>query len=82
MSARNTIINNIIKFSVNDEKLEQKESNHEFKSKMEEIKLKIKIKAAKKKMREDIFKKVDWQMKRLPSLARALNGVFVSEKNK
>ena len=82
VSARNTIINNIIEFSVNDEKLEQKESNHEFKSKMEEIKHKIKIKAAKKKMREDNFKKVDWQMKRLPSLARALNGVFVSEKNK
>ena len=31
-------------------------------------------------MRDDNFKIVDWQMKRLPTLARALNGVFVSEK--
>ena len=47
---------------------------------MDKIKHNIKIKGNKKKMREDNFKKVDWQMKRLPSLARALNGIFVSEK--
>ena len=47
---------------------------------MEEIKHEIKIKGVKKKMREDNFKKVDWQMKMMPNLARALNGVFVSEK--
>ena len=33
-------------------------------------------------MCEDNFKKVHWQIKWLPNFARALNGVFVSEKNK
>ena len=32
-------------------------------------------------MRNDNFKKVDWQMKRLPNLARALND-FLFQKNK
>ena len=80
MSALNTMNDNILKFCETEENLEQEESNREFKSKFEEIKHKIISKGVKKKMRNDNFKKVDWQMKRLPNLARALNEFFCFRK--
>ena len=50
VSAQNTKINNILKFSDTEENQEQEKSNREFQSILEEIKHRNKIKSSKKKM--------------------------------
>ena len=43
------------------------------------LKKKIEKKSEKKAKREKKFGQIDWQMKRLPKLARAVNAIFCSE---
>ena len=59
VSACDTINNNIYKFSDSEEDHEEIDVDQLFETKFEEIKHKLKLKAVKKKKREDNFKKID-----------------------
>ena len=48
-------------------------------SKYEQIEKHIKIKQAKKSKREEKLKQIDWQLKRMPELARKINHIFIKE---
>ena len=85
-TAKQTIMENIVKFSDEDDNdddqlyLEVLESNQNFTSGFERLKNLIEIKRIKKERREKKFAQIDWQAQRLDKLARLVNKIFVSEK--
>ena len=85
-NARQTIVENIVKFSDDDDNgdndlfLEVLESNHKFTSGFERLKNILQIKSMKKKKIENKMKHIDWQLLRLERLARLVNKIFLSEK--
>ena len=85
-NARQTIVENIVKFSDDDDNgdndlfLDVLESNHKFISGFERLKNIIQIKSMKKKKRENKMKHIDWQLLRLERLARLVYKIFLSEK--
>ena len=77
-SAKQVLEENIVAFS-SDEYDVDENINSEETSPFSKIKEKIRKKSYKKQRRQHKFNKVDWQKKRLPQLARAVNSVFISE---
>ena len=85
-TAKQTIMENIVKFSDEDDNdddqlyLEVLESNQKFTSGFERLKNLIEIKRIKKERKEKKLAQIDWQAQRLDKLARLVNKIFVSEK--
>ena len=85
-TAQQTIMENIVKFSDEDDNdddhlyLEVLESNQKFTSGFERLKNIIENKRIKKERREKKFTQIDWQAQRLDRLARLVHKIFVSEK--
>ena len=78
-SAMEILEKNILQFSDNEETDEEHEDDKNL-DKFSILLKKVKKKSDKKAKREKKFRKIDWQLKRLPQLARAINNVFISEK--
>ena len=83
-TAKETIIDNIIKFDNDDTSQDLKDSEEDepagmFISKFEELKKKIKRKNLIKKRREQNFKQIDFQLKRMNQLINLVNKIFLSE---
>lgn len=83
-TAKETIIENIIKFDNDDTSQDLKDSEEDepagmFISKFEELKKKIKRKNLIKKRREQNFKQIDFQLKRMNQLINLVNKIFLSE---
>ena len=85
-TAQQTIMENIVKFSDEDDNdddhlyLEVLESNQKFTSRFERLKNIIENKRIKKERREKKFTQIDWQAQRLDRLARLVHKIFVSAK--
>ena len=74
-SAMEILKQNIVQFSDDEEDIEQDENQNPFAKLMQ----KIQKKTEKKARRAKRFGQIDWQLKRLPKLARAVNSVYCSE---
>ena len=78
-SSKDTIVNNIIKFSDSEEE-ENGEESINFNAKFEAIENKVMKNARKREKRIKKIKKINFLSKRLPNLARKINAYFLSEK--
>lgn len=78
-SAKQVLEENIEVFS-SDESAVDENINAEEKSQFSKIREKIRKKSRRKQIRQQKFNNIDWQKKRLPALARAVNTVFTLEK--
>ena len=70
---------NIARFSDDEEEEIEQDENMENMDSFAKLKKKIEKKSKKKAKREKKFGQIDWQMKRLPKLARAVNAIYCSE---
>ena len=77
-SAKETIMENIMKFEEESDNGEEVIEDNEAPF-FERLKKKIEMKNAIKKKRELKMKTIDWQLKRLPTLARLIHNIFISE---
>jgi hypothetical protein len=82
VSAKDTIMKHIVQFNDSEESVEEENKIARPKTKYEEIAQKIKNRTAHKNKRDAQFQKIDWQKKRLPDLARAVNAVFNIEQKR
>ena len=79
-NAKQTIVDNIVKFSDDDEDLEEIGPEPIFSSTFEKLKYSIQKKSMKKNRRALKIKQIDWQLQRLGGLTTLINKVFVAEK--
>ena len=79
LTAKDTIMKNILKLSDSEEE-ETDEEMINFNSKFERIEYKVMKIARQKEKRTKKVEKINFQSKRLPNLARKINVYFISEK--
>ncbi len=79
-SAKQVLEENIEVFSSDESDGDENLNINEETSQFSKIKEKIRKKSRKKQIRQQKFNNIDWQKKRLPSFARAVNTVFTLEK--
>ena len=79
-NAKQTIVDNIVKFSDDDEDLEEIGPEPIFSSTFEKLKYSIQNKSMKKNRRALKIKQIHWQLQRLGGLTTLINKVFVAEK--
>jgi hypothetical protein len=77
-SAMEILKQNIMKFS-DDEEDNEEDNGDENDNPFSKLLRKIKKKNEKKTIRDKRISQIDWQLKRLPKLARAVNSVYCSE---
>ena len=76
-SAKDILKQNIVQFSDDEEEIENEQDENL--NSFDKLLKKIQKKTEKKAKREKRFGQIDWQLKKLPKLARAVNSIYLSE---